>query len=305
MKRLFAAVLIFIMTLLAFGCGKKEETKGPVQTAEVSVNTEIPAETIVPEETKEVAQIEAAIPKDMETMVYPIDSFIRWMITKECEFSPNDDEIFWGALYYVLGEYGNESPLVEVSDETLKVPRKVAQEYATALFTGYSDLPELPADMKDWVQYDESWDAYIIKRGDRGDAEVKLSDYKELADGSYQVKARFVSSEFGEEEVLANYEVTLKKNSFADGIEDPLFLYSIDNIVGMDSDVPSENILTGSFSGLSDGHTVELIIEDGEVSTFQFYDEKVADKLNTLEPGEEITFQYKEEGDSITIVAIH
>lgn len=62
----------------------------------------------------------------------------------------------------------------------------------------------------------------------------------------------------------------------------------------------------GTVAGLIDNHTVEIILEDGTVQSFLFYDEAVAEKINNAEEsGALLNFTHVKENDQqlSTIVA--
>ena len=110
-----------------------------------------------------------------------------------------------------------------------------------------------------------------------------------------------------EEELIRAYEVTLVDNASIDGITDPLYFYSISDIVMHEAPDSSSNTATPQtkiettaiFNGLTDSHTVELTLPDGSVQPFQFAaDSDVAYALANLEEGEGITVTYAENENS-------
>ncbi len=69
---------------------------------------------------------------------------------------------------------------------------------------------------------------------------------------------------------------------------------------------PEISTLTGEFQGLADGHNAEVIV-DGEQQMFQFFDETVAARLETMEVGTKIQFDAERdsETDLLTIVKLY
>jgi hypothetical protein len=276
-------IIFFITALLMIGttaCSKKSVAPDPQE-----------------------AQPAAEQTADMASMAEPIDSLIRCMVENNMTYAPTDPEFFWTALYYFLGNYGQEHPLVTLTDDgKIKVPRKVAQEYAIALFANYDDLLPLPEALSPSITYDEEWDAYLLTPGDAGLAETVLSDDKEGEEG-YTVTAKLISI-MEDKEVIAQCSVTLQKNAFADGIVDPRYFYSVAEITPVSGfPAPPQSVLA-LYNGLSDNHTVEVTLEDGTIQAFQFYDEAVSEKLHTLNEGDAFSFTYTTDDKTGTLTIL-
>ncbi len=249
------------------------------------------------------AQTAAEQTADMASMAEPIDSLMRCMIENNITYDPTDPEFFWTALYYFLGNYGQENPLVSISEDgKIKVPRKVAQEYAIALFANYDDLLPLPEALSASITYDEEWDAYLLSPGDAGLAETVLSDDKE-GENSYTVTAKLIST-MEDKEVLAQCNVTLQKNAFADGIVDPRYFYSVAEITPVSGFPAPPESVSAIYNGLSDAHTVEVTLEDGTIQAYQFYDEAVSEKLHTLNEGDAFSFTYTTDDKTGTLTIL-
>ncbi len=240
---------------------------------------------------------------DMASMAEPIDSLMRCMVENNMAYDPTNPEFFWTALYYFLGNYGQENPLVSLNDDgKIKVPRKVAQEYAIALFANYDDLLPLPEALSASITYDEEWDAYLLSPGDAGLAETVLSEDKET-ENSYTVTAKLIST-MEDKEVIAQCIVTLQKNAFADGIVDPRYFYSVAEITPVSGFFAPPQSVLALYNGLSDNHTVEVTLEDGTIQAFQFYEEAVSEKLHTLSEGDAFSFTYTTDDKTGTLTIL-
>ncbi|MBQ9091820.1 MAG: hypothetical protein IJY52_06090, partial [Anaerotignum sp.] len=253
MKKLFALLLAGVMAFGMMACGN---------------NTEEPEE-------KEM-------PADMASMAAPIDALARCMLENDLEYDPTDPEFFWTALFYFTGAYGLDHELIAEEEGTyqLQIPTPVMQEHATALFADYDDLFNLPSIMKGNISYDPDTDAYSVSRGDIGLSEMKLTSYAETEEG-YAVTAELWSTG-PEEELIRAYDVTLADNTYVDGIENPLYYYSVADIVPVEAeDLPdsSATVETAIFNGLADSHTAELTLPDGTVQAFQFDADSDAGKV--------------------------
>lgn len=281
MKKYILYFMTALFLLGATGCSKNSEPSSPKP------------------------QAQGAVPQEMATMVEPIDALMRCMLENNTDYDATDPEFFWSALYYFLGNSGAENSLVTVTDDgRLKVPKKVAQEYAIALFATYDDLLPLPESLSNSITYDKDWDAYLLSQGDRGLSETNLSDYRETENG-YVITAKLVST-MEDKEVLGKCQVTMQKNAFADGIVDPRYFYSIATMTKEEGFAPPTQTASAVFNGLVDGHTVEITLEDGTIQAFQFYDETVSEKLHNMKEKDAFSFVYStdEEAGASTILEI-
>lgn len=290
MKKLLALFLACTMVLGLASCKKQEEEEKPALTAEETV----------------------------ASMKNPIDALARCMVENDLEYAPKDPEFFWTALYYFAGGYGLEHEGVEELTDTyqLKVPSSVMEEYAIALFSEYEGLPDLPDIMQGNVSYDADADAYLLSEGDIGLSETKLADIKETKDG-YSLVAELTGTD-DEEDLIASFDVTLIRNTFSDDIENPLYLCSVSSMKmtqkngaavsddGTATLTPDETV-TATFNGLSDMHTAEMTMPDGEIRAFQFDAESDAGKIiSGLNEGDVVTFGYivdNSNGSSVIVAA--
>lgn len=132
--------------------------------------------------------------------------------------------------------------------------------------------------------------------------ETKLGDVKETKDG-YTLVAELTGTD-EEEELIASFDVTLIRNTFADEIENPLYLCSVSSMKmtqkegadvsegGTATLIPDETI-TATFNGLSDAHTAEMTLSEGDIRAFQFDAESAAGKIiSGLNEGDVVTFGY-------------
>ena len=249
------------------------------------------------------------MPENMTSMAAPIDALARCMLEQNLDYAPQDPEFFWIALFYFAGAYGLDHELVAEEEGTyqLQIPTPVMQEHAAALFADYNDLYDLPSIMKGNISYDPDWDAYSVSRGDIGLSEMRLTSFAETED-DYAVTAELW--EIGpEEELISAYDVTLVDNAYVDSIENPLYFYSVKDIVPLalgEADETAETVETAIFNGLADSHTAELTLPDGTVQAFQFDpDSDVAKIMGSLKEGDGVTIGYNEtENGGLMIVSI-
>lgn len=195
--------------------------EAPSSPSDVTTNTDIPA-TQAPEQTGD-PQVEA----NLAAMMPILDSIVRTMgIGSETVYNPKDPEFFWSVLYLMGVNWGGAHPLVEndVQNQNVIVPRKVMQEFASAAFLDYSDLLDMPESYAQSVTYDEGLDAYALSLSDMGDSYTKLDDYTVNPDGSIAAQ---VGLYVGDGEYYGQITFTLTANPYADGIADPVYLYTV------------------------------------------------------------------------------
>lgn len=278
MKRYLSILLAFALILGTGGCGQKE----------------------LPPTIKE-----ESIPEDMYSMTEPIDALMRCMIENQVAYNPNDPVFFWTSLSYFLGGYALDHPLAQTTEEEqLKVPRKLAQEFAIALFSDYEDLPTVPESLGERITYDENEDAYFIALGDIGLSETVLSNMTQTATG-YALTAQLRATT-EEKALIGQWSVDLVKNEFSDSIENPAYLYSVAGVTEEINNALFSATASAVFNGLSDGHTAEVTLEDGTIGAFQFYDPTVLKKLDTLKAGDVLSFSYTKDNATgvMTIIEI-
>ena len=162
-------------------------------------------------------------------MLMPMDALMMTAVEQGQDYDPSSPEFFWGALYRELGLYAGASSLITTEESgEIKVPRQTAQEFATGLFADYSDLPALPESLSSMIRYDEGWDAYFLSPGDRGLSAAELLTASLTEDGGYDMTARLY--DVTDSSDICVYRFHLVPNAYADGITEPLFLYSVESM---------------------------------------------------------------------------
>lgn len=205
------------------------ETAAETASAESTDGTEAETETASGETGTETASAESSWGEALQNMLMPMDALMMCAVEEEKNYDPADPEFFWGALFRELGNHSDASSLITTNENwELQVPRQVAQEFATGLFADYSDLLAVPDSLSSIIRYDESWDAYILSPGDRGLSAAEILSASETEDGGYDVTARLY--DVTDSSDIYVYLFHLVPNAYADGITDPLFLYSVESM---------------------------------------------------------------------------
>ena len=197
-------------------------------SAESTDGTEAETETAGGETGTETASAESSWGEALQNMLMPMDALMMTAVEQGQDYDPSSPEFFWGALYRELGLYAGASSLITTEESgEIKVPRQTAQEFATGLFAAYSDLPALPESLSSMIRYDEGWDAYFLSPGDRGLSAAELLTASPTEDGGYDMTARLY--DVTDSSDICVYRFHLVPNAYADGITEPLFLYSVES----------------------------------------------------------------------------
>lgn len=273
MKQLTTSLVICLLMLGAAACSANTETEEPPQQQELTA-----------EQKDEISHMTA-----------PIDSVIRCMLENNMEYDPSDPEFFWTSLSYFAGAYGQNHVDAKLTDDSITLPKKAVQEHAIALFADYDDLLPLPEELSDRVTYDESTDSYTFSLGDIGLSTTELT-YERMENGVLTLEADLNSTLDGAS--IGAWTVTLTENTYADGITDPIYLYSISSVTPLEM----TKTISAVYNGLSDGHTAEMTLPDGTVEAFQFSGDDILEQLNSFQSGDAVTFTYKQTGTDGPIV---
>ncbi len=240
----------------------------------------------------------------LEPMEKAFDTLLLSCLENGLTYDSQDPVFFWTALYYGIVNHMDDIPLAETVESEVRVPRMAVQEFATGLFADYSDLPEIPAEVTN-IRYDEGWDAYLFALSDRGQTYTKLLNAYENGNGSIRAAAVLYNSET--DSPLACSVFIIEQNSFADGIADPLFPYTVSTMVPSQAVTTSTElpVLTGSFQDFSDGHTAEFLIDEN-LMAFQVYDREILSLLSQLKEDAQVTLalDIDEETETKTIVSL-
>lgn len=209
--------IILLSTMLCMtACGGQTDEE---------VNTQEKISTSVVGDVEVAQPVEIEIPADMESMLAPMDAIMMCSVETGFVYNVDDPEVFWRLMYYNIGNHGSSHQLAKIDAGVLQLDRRAVQEFATGMFANYSDLPELPEEMVGSITYDESLDAYLFSLGDRGLSQAEMLSCMQNADGSYDVTARLYDVTDGSTIVCEKFH--LETNPYADGISEPMFLYTI------------------------------------------------------------------------------
>lgn len=232
MKKQNFVKIIALATGLAMLCGCTAQLPGSqaqvTDTPEtVVLESAEPETSTVPDEAAPVAATKGTIASRVEKMQPILDSIVRAIgVEGEGMYIPQDPVCFWSVLYLMGENYGTTHPLVEKQGETVVVPRKVMQEFASAAFCDYDGLLDIPESLQTLVQYDQGVDAYLLAPSDMGETKTSVAYWCLLADGTVSVTVTLYQGD-DVYPSLGEVRFLLEDNPYADGVAEPIYLYSV------------------------------------------------------------------------------
>lgn len=147
---------------------------------------------------------------ELDGMVPPVNALVLAMLEHDLAYDENSDVFLWNSVYYMISLYGEMDSRAELTDDQLILPSETVEDYAAALFSNYSGLPELPEQMKDWVTYNAADDTYSLARGDAGLSETQILQVTQVGDGTVEVFGAVVALE--DESQMCTFTATLNAN---------------------------------------------------------------------------------------------
>lgn len=220
-KTLISLALIAAMLCSFGGLAYAENIKDlPDRQPEQAAEMILPAEVTTPGEEF----VPGTVPAEsgpMDGMIPPINALVLSMLEHDLIYDENSDVFLWNSVYYMISLYGQMDSRAELTDDALILPTETLEDYASALFTNYCGLPQLPEQLMDRVSYDAQSDSYRLARGDAGLSETRLSVAHHLPDGSIQVEGELVA--LATEETLCSFSAILTANN-------SMFGYSISGL---------------------------------------------------------------------------
>lgn len=159
---------------------------------------------------------------DFSSALPAVDATVLCMYECGYECRPSDNEFYWTALCYMLGIYAENDERAEFTDTTMSLPREVVEDYAASLFTNYTALPAIPANLHDFVTYNAADDTYAICRGDKGLTETVLGNSISCGTDSWLVEGQVKDLENGSS--ICSFQVILTAS-------DGMFGYTVSDLM--------------------------------------------------------------------------
>ena len=210
MKKTFLCLLLLLCTVSFAACStlipvltNKAQPEEPLRALleeplksliEPTIAPTIASPVIAPTEESTPAPAlptAAAIEVNEEKIGDMLPIFDALILTQNTEdYASSDQDFFWIAMYLACVNDGTNRPDVGIKDYSQAiVPTQVIEEYASALFADFKEIPPLPADSG--ISYVKAQDAYAMALSDRGDSETAIKDFMQLSDHQIAVSVEF------------------------------------------------------------------------------------------------------------------
>ena len=135
-------------------------------------------------------------------------------------FDFSDASLAWEGLYNMLSLYGQLDSRSITEQGELLMPEETVLDYAAVLPFSPDGLGDIPAAVRDRLNYDNVSRSYVVVCGEDGLAQVRM-DSLTLSGGSYVLTGALVYEV--ENEVLAQFQATLQ-------VQDNMFGYAISSL---------------------------------------------------------------------------
>lgn len=153
-------------------------------------------------------------------MVSPVNALVMSMAERECDYNLEDEYFIWNSLYYVIGLYGTQDWRMVETDDIYLVPREMVEDYAFAMFGFSENLPYIPYEMIDFIQYDDESEVYHWQKGDASLTDSRLLSLTDMGEGKNYFTGEFFALE--NNLVIWYFQGVLVEN-------ESMFGYSIDS----------------------------------------------------------------------------
>lgn len=143
-----------------------------------------------------------------EAMLPAIHGLVLAMMNHGADqFDRADSDLVWEGLYNMLSLYGEMDSRCDESNGELSLPEETVRDYAAALDVAFDDLPPLPEQLRDRINYDNVSQNYILVCGETGPVQIQM-DSLQSEDGELTLAGSLIYLANGE--VLANFRAGLK-----------------------------------------------------------------------------------------------
>ncbi len=162
-----------------------------------------------------------SVPADsalLDGIQLPIHALVLSMTEHEQCYNIQSPDFVWNGLYYALSMYGQADDRAQLTQEALLLPSESVHDFARALFAQLEDLPPIPAQLTDFVSYENTTDTYHLSLGDFAQTQTQLGELLPQADGSSILDGSLTALE--DNTPLCSFRITLLEN-------DTMFGFSI------------------------------------------------------------------------------
>lgn len=240
MVRYMKSILIccICICMFAIGCGNKTTDTEPV-VCETDIENNSSENGIIDEQDEVGEAVNSDLPSahnpdgiayeelpdDIKRMLIPMDSLLLYTTETGGAYAPEDAEMFWSAMHYAFGNFGEFYNRAERMGSKLAVESLDAAEFASAFVEDFEELPAVPDFLSERVCYESEGDMYLFAVGDRGLSQTEILSYEYVDSNTLKISARLFGVD--DDSTIQKGEFTLVRNDYAAGVIEPLFYFTV------------------------------------------------------------------------------
>lgn len=230
MKHLKLVLLTALLVCALCACNKKEtDTEGNnEQTEQGTENGDVIDEDDDIQSEADMFDVNS-LTDEQQTMEGVMKSLILCEQQGFTKYEPENADYIWNALdNLILMKRSLRSDLIKEDKEIGMIVANIdiCKEYTSALFSNLTDIPERTGTFGRAV-YDGSNERYLFIPEELGSLDTMISAWTDNTDGTSTVDLQLYENGA----VKTTYRFTLVNNAFADTITNPVFLYSVKDMI--------------------------------------------------------------------------
>lgn len=98
----------------------------------------------------------------LDAISLPIHGLATAMLEENLPYDTDSDHFLWSALYHILVRYGTADERTEIREGMLILPSEVLYDFLSSFAFDRCDLPSIPFEWTERIQYDPFSDFYRI-----------------------------------------------------------------------------------------------------------------------------------------------
>lgn len=130
-------------------------------------------------------------------MISPVNALVMCMAERNLDFSPDDASFLWSSLYYMIGIYGTDDWRVQEGKDYYLIPEEMVLDYAVSLFGATANLPEIPSNLQEDIQYDGNSKTFRWSKGDAALVSSQLVSLEQTEEGTFFISGEFLALDTG------------------------------------------------------------------------------------------------------------
>ncbi|MBE6973545.1 MAG: hypothetical protein E7440_06680 [Ruminococcaceae bacterium] len=164
-------------------------------------------------DTTDIVFSAGSVPADsalLDGIQLPIHALMLSMTEHEQCYDIQSPDFVWTGLYYALSMYGEADDRAQLTQDALLLPSESVYDFARALFAQLEKLPQIPAPLTGFINYETTTDIYRLSLGDFAQTQLLLGELAPQADGSFVLDGTLNALE--DSTPLCSFRVILQEN---------------------------------------------------------------------------------------------